>query len=452
MKRSLVLLVSSTLATLTAGCGEASLSHPFESPGVGRVEGDDLGRVLDDFRDLERHGELSASGCDPLIARVERLPDQLRTAKAQTTYEVGRMAERCGLPHAARDHYRAALAADPSFWQARVALLRGQPLAPEERVRELERAMLDSQYTDKGVMLELARAQLARRSAKADSDGADDFARAERNLKRALVLDDAFMPALNELARLHLENARRAAGAELDRGPSRVTPRAVKIPRGALDLALLSCTQAIAKDERYAPVHATLGLVLYELGDLGGAARAFDQARQLDKRMLEAHLGYAAINLSFRGFERAEEGYRAAVALAPDDYDATLGLALALRGQADAPEDVGRTKLAEAERLLVRLEERAPSRPEAYFNHAVLLELVGAKGGGPKTLQRAVAAYQRFVAAAEGHREFADDVSDVTAEPTRSDAACAAEPADAPGCKRGRLYDLRQQLSEPGAG
>lgn len=450
MKRSLLLVLAATLGSLGTGCGEASLAPP-DSPGVGWQGHDDLTAVLDDFRELERAADLSVNRCAGLMARVERLPEALLRATAQTSLDVGRMAQRCGRPREALDHFRAALTANPSLWQARVALVRGQSLDPHVAVPELSRAVLDSEYTDKTVMVDLARAQLARRSATADSDGGDDFARAERNLKRALVLDDAYMPALNELARLQLDNARRAAGVDLGRGPSRTSARTEKIPRQSLDLALLSCTQAIAKDATYAPIHATLGLVLYELGDLGGAARAFDHARELDQKLFEAHLGYAAINLSFRGFDRAEDGYRAALGLAPDDYDTALGLALALRAQADDAER-GAAKLAEAERLLVRLEQRTPGRPEAYFNHAVLLEMVAAKGGGPAALQKARAEYGRFVEAAKGHGDFAADVSDVTAEPTRSDASCAGEPADAPGCKRGRLYDLKQQLGEPTAG
>lgn len=450
MKRSLLLVLAATLGPLGTACGEASLAPP-DSPGAGWQGHDDLTSVLDDFRALERNGDLSVRGCDQLMGRVERLPEALLEAKAQTSFDVGLMTQRCGRPRQALDHFRAALAADPSLWQARVALARGQALDPHVLVPELSRAMLDSEYTDKSVMVDLARAQLARRSPKADSDGADDFARAERNLKRALVLDDAYMPALDELARLQLDNARRAAGVDIAGGPSRSSSRAPKIPRQSLDLALLSCTQAIAKDATYAPIHATLGLVLNELGDLGGAARAFDHARTLDKKLFEAHLGYAAINLSFRGFDRAEDGYRAALELAPDDYDAALGLALALRGQADDAER-GPAKLAEAERVLVRLEQRVPTRPEAFFNHAVLLEMVGAKGGGPASLRKAREAYERFVEVAKGHGELTGDVSDVTAEPTRSDAACAGEPADAPGCKRGRLYDLKQQLGEPTAG
>ena len=44
-------------------------------------------------------------------------------------------------------------------------------------------------------------------------------------------------------------------------------------------------------------------------------------------------MNYAAVNLSFRGFEQAQAAYQKALEMRPNDYDAHLGLALALRGQ-----------------------------------------------------------------------------------------------------------------------
>src|SRR5690606_14052222 len=83
----------------------------------------------------------------------------------------------------------------------------------------------------------------------------------------------------------------------------------------ALELAALVCSQALRKNPNYAPVHNTSGLISAELGDLSAAARAFGTARQLDPKFFEAHMNYAAVNLSFRGFRQAEDAYRKALQL-----------------------------------------------------------------------------------------------------------------------------------------
>src|SRR5262249_52778111 len=158
-------------------------------------------------------------------------------------------------------------------------------------------------------------------NAVADDDGADDLERAKKNLHRALAIDDGSMKALNQLALLHLDRARRAAGK--------------KAVTQALELAALICSQAMKKNPRWAPIHNTAGLLEADLADPTRAAAAFDEARRLDPRFVEAHMNLAALNLHVRGFARAEEAYRAVLALRPNDYDARLGLALAIRGQID---------------------------------------------------------------------------------------------------------------------
>ena len=65
------------------------------------------------------------------------------------------------------------------------------------------------------------------------------------------------------------------------------------------------------------------------------AVKEFQTAAQLDPHFFEAQMNLAAINLSFRGFDKAEAAYRKALEMHPNDYDAHLGLALALRGQID---------------------------------------------------------------------------------------------------------------------
>ena len=90
-----------------------------------------------------------------------------------------------------------------------------------------------------------------------------------------------------------------------------------------------------ARTPNYAPIHNTSGLILNELGQVNTAVEGVPAAAQLDPHFFEAQMNLAAINLSFRGFDKAEAAYRKALEMHPNDYDAHLGLALALRGQID---------------------------------------------------------------------------------------------------------------------
>jgi hypothetical protein len=85
-----------------------------------------------------------------------------------------------------------------------------------------------------------------------------------------------------------------------------------------------------------------------------------------------------ALALRLRDFPRAERAYRAAVSLAPESYDAHLGLAEALRGQLlpDYPPEKVETMKAE----LQRCEELAPARPETAFNELWFFVPIGVRG------------------------------------------------------------------------
>ncbi len=89
-------------------------------------------------------------------------------------------------------------------------------------------------------------------------------------------------------------------------------------------------------------------------------------------------MNYAAVNLSFRGFEAAEEAYRAALRIKPNDYDAHLGLALAIRGQINDSNFDAKVKDAQAE--LDQCKKIAPDRAETYYNEGILTQEFKAKG------------------------------------------------------------------------
>jgi tetratricopeptide (TPR) repeat protein len=171
------------------------------------------------------------------------------------------------------------------------------------------------------------------------------------------------------------------------------------------------CSQAIRKNPNYAAIHNTAGLVQVEQQDINGAVREFQTAAKIDPNFFEAQMNFAAINLSFRGFKAAEDAFRAAIRMHPNDYDAHLGLALAIRGQIN---DTNWDKaLADAHGELEQCKKLGPDRAETLYNEAILTQEYDAKGGGDKAvpkLEQAATIYDNFVARAQAEPAFADAV------------------------------------------
>lgn len=365
-------------------------------------------------------------------------------------YNAGAAYHRCGNFVEARKYYKEVLDKDEKNHRARVQIARfdladSNDTAIDKAMGEFERAVNDSEYQNVEALVELARLQMRRNNNVADKDGANDFERAKKNLQRALAVDDGYMPAFNQLALYYLDRAKQNAGvskAKVARGAKKS-----KVDSQAIDLALLVASQGIRKNPSYASIHNTAGLIYVETGDLNNAVVRFGAARQLDPNFFEAHMNYAAVNMLFRGFGKAEEAYRAAVKMRPNDYDAQLGLALALRGQIDTAPD-GDKKLAEAEGLIAKAKQLDANRPEAYFNHAILVQEYKAKASGEagnKALEEAIGLFQEFVKRAQGKTEFADTVEDVTAVPTKADKDCLGPKAKTDkACKRGRIKDIQE--------
>lgn len=217
----------------------------------------------------------------------------------------------------------------------------------------------------------------------------DDLVEAKQQLQRALARRPRDARALGELALVQLAMALGPDGAgqlaaehhlELAASDKRSADS-----KATLEMALLVCDQGLRVAPRNARLHNVRGLVQAARRDDTAAARDFAEARKLDPSLFAAHMNHAAVLSRFRGFDEAERAYRVALKLRPDDYDAKVGLALALRGQAAKKRtDAATRQRTEARQLLVAARAAAPQRPEAYFNHALLITGAPAEGGVAK--------------------------------------------------------------------
>lgn len=219
------------------------------------------------------------------------------------------------------------------------------------------------------------------------------------NIRRALALDDRYLPARNQLALSYLQQA----GDD---------PNSQRI-----FLAGLVCAQAAQVAQQHqadlsadvrgflADIHNTWGIVDIRRGEIIKALGHFQRAFQLNPTMFEAWVNYGTINLSFRGYQDAREAFQHAVELRADSYDAHIGLGVALRGLAAATENRDQAMLTQAQQEYERAQQIDAARPDAYYNLGVLH--LSYMGGQIPDLERAKGFLQQFQQRAGANARYA---------------------------------------------
>jgi cytochrome c-type biogenesis protein CcmH/NrfG len=328
-------------------------------------------------------------------------------------YNAGVAYQRCKMTAEAKEQFAEILGKKSDFHRARVQLglyKYEETQDIEGAISEMRQAIKDAEFKNEEALVNLAILQMKRDSGTGEDNCDSDFDCAKLNLQRALAINDGFMPAYNQLAVYYLEAAKKKAGRK--KGAFSVAAGAKKkVETQALEMAALVVSQALRKNPNYAPLFNTSGLISAELGDLSAGARAFGTARKLDPKFFEAQMNYAAVNLQFRGFKQSEQAYRAALRLRPNDFEANLGLALAVRGQINDSNFDKNVK--EAEALLAKAKGIDSSRPETYYNEAILVQEFKARSGGSKAepmLAKAKNLFNDFIGKASGKDEFDDAV------------------------------------------
>jgi tetratricopeptide (TPR) repeat protein len=378
--------------------------------------------AIQSFIKHEQANDWDAATCksmaEEFIGLSERIKDQNTDASLSAKYNAGLAYQRCHNDAEAKKLFEAVANADPKFHYAKVQVILYEIRTQGDKgldstIAKLEKVVQDAKFQNPSALVSLANLEMKRGKDMKGIRCDTDLSCAKTNIQRALAVDDSFMPAFNQLAIYYYEMAKRQADGGKKRSKFGGQSKAKKTNQQQLELAALVCDQAIKKNPKYAAIHNTAGLIQAELNHTNTAVREFDRARHLDAKFFEAHMNYAAVNLGFRGFKQAEEAYRAALKIDEKDYDAQLGLALALRGQIT---DSNRaTILKESQEHLDKAKSIAPNRPEAYYNEGILTEeykVQDAKDNKAtvEVYKKAVAIYQTFKSKASGKSEYADQV------------------------------------------
>ncbi len=124
--------------------------------------------------------------------------------------------------------------------------------------------------------------------------------------------------------------------------------------QGATSEALAEFRATIKYQPTSAEAHLSLGQMLQQSGDAGGAATAFAEAERLNRKKADAQASTFAVGVGLGKLKAGDiagaiERFREAIRLAPENPQAHYQLALALQRTGDRVQ--ARAHFAEAHRL-----------------------------------------------------------------------------------------------------
>jgi Flp pilus assembly protein TadD len=262
-----------------------------------------------------------------------------------------------------------AIAIDTNLWEARfdlgVVLANAGDLAgAEEQLAVAAKLAPDAQ----DVATALGEVRRRRGENKLAAEGLADFVQDHPQAVDARTL---YVAALRDSGQI--DKAIAQAREVLVRKPADASALAElalsHLARGEKDTAALLAKQALDANPNSAVAHRATGLLDLANGDDAEAFAEFRKAAGADPHDSTARLNMGGVLLKAGAYSKAEEQYREALKVAPDDVEAQIGLACALRGQADAQHA---SRLEEARGLLDKVLAADPHNVSALFNAGVL--------------------------------------------------------------------------------
>ncbi len=317
---------------------------------------------------------LALAGCAGSKATAPRPEAPARVAPANPM-AVGNMIEgvraaKEGQRDRAESSLRAAIQADATLWEARYDL--GIVLAGAGDLAGAEDALAPAAKLapeEQDVAVALAEVRRRRGEHRLAAEGLTDFVRSHPGAVDARTL---YVAALRDSGQV--DKAISQAREVLLRKPGDATALAElalsHLARGEKEAAELLAKQALEAGPASAVTHRTMGLLDLSKGEDAAALTEFRKASQADPRDTTSRLNMGVVLLRAGAYAKAEEQYREILKVSPDDQGAQVGLAAALRGEADVAHP---RRLDEARALLEAVLARDAHDTNALFNLGVLL-------------------------------------------------------------------------------
>jgi tetratricopeptide (TPR) repeat protein len=263
-----------------------------------------------------------------------------------------------------------AIGIDPTLWEARynlgVVLANGGDLAnAEDNLRAAQKLAPEIQ----DVIVALAEVQRRRGEHRSAADLLGDFVQAHAQAIDARTLLVAALRNSGQVDKA-IEQGREVLVRKPGDASALAELALCHLAKGERETAQLLAKQALDSNPKSAIAHRAMGLLQLQNGDDAIAFQSFLKASQEDPRDTTARLNMGGVLLKAGAYPKAEEQFRAILQVSPDDIDAQVGLAAAVRGEADAKNPGA--KLEEARSLLSKVLERDPHNISALFNLGVL--------------------------------------------------------------------------------
>jgi tetratricopeptide (TPR) repeat protein len=315
--------------------------------------------------------------------------------------------------------FKEAIGIDPSLWEARynlgVVLANSGDLAgAEDQLRSAQKLAPEVQ----DVVVALAEVERRRGEHRSAADLLGDYVQAHAQAIDARTLLVAALRNSGQVDKA-IEQGREVLVRKPGDASALAELALCHLAKGERETAQLLAKQALDSNKDSAIAHRAMGLIQLQNGDDALAFQSFLKASQDDPRDTTARLNMGGVLLKAGAYAKAEEQYRAILQVSPDDIEAQIGLAAAVRGEAD-PKSPG-AKLEEARSLLTKVLDRDPHNIAALYNLGVLY------ADFLKRPQDATPLFQRFLSEAPS-----DHAGRADAEKYLAGAAAMVKPATPP--------------------
>jgi tetratricopeptide (TPR) repeat protein len=333
-------------------------SGPPEPPPAAASKDPVWDEAVNYFRKQEASG-WSAGSCD--TAADKFLQGGSKVKREVAYFNAGVAMQRCGKLGEAEKHYRKALEVNPKHAPSLANI--GELRYREGKTQEAQDLFNKAVTNDENIEVSSARTNLAwmlyqqMKAATVPAQKLQLETQAIQHLQRTLAIDNDNVVAYTVMALIYME------GWEKN--------------RNRLDVAELLITEGKKRSDRYAPLWNASGILKMKRGSVAKALEDFRQAVALDPKLAEARMNVGQIVLSSRDYKEAENQFREVQKLVKRNYEATVGLGVALRGQATVARSAGQqaefdAKINAAEDAYKAAMEIDPNRPDAYYNLGLL--------------------------------------------------------------------------------
>ena len=263
---------------------------------------------------------------------------------------------------------RAAVKDDPKLWEARFDL--GVLLAETGSLAQAEKQLAEAaKLAPNAEDIAVALGEVRRRRGDPES-AAEGLEKFVKDHPKALTARTGLVSALREAGQVEraIEHAREVL-VRRSNDPNALAELALShLALGEMDTAELLSAESL-KAGNSAVAERTAGLVALRRGDDAVAFQHFAKASELDPTDTTARLNMGTVLLQAGVYERAVVEFRGVLAVKPEDVDAKIGLAAALRGMG-ARDKPG--SWSEAERVLKEVLDRYPDNLAANLNLGLL--------------------------------------------------------------------------------